>query len=434
MTPEDAALLANLPESKRQPNDVPSSEQVRSRERAAQLVAAALGHELPEGRLRVSPLGAGWSSDLDVYLDAPVTPARLEGLGWIPLQRLSRSDDPFGRWALTADNKVLAGLDIHVGNQPERSEVERIAARCRRRGSVGVREVLELRALQRSGSALNGPAKMMAAAARAEAALGGTELSRWREGPAEMPPIGFSRSLATRLRSKAARVMKQPMIVAVSGVDGAGKSTLADALATELRATGVEVNRVWARPGMEMRIVKVLAKTLKRVLRKDSDAAVRRIARGEATSATSPSSRRGVVGWSWALLVTASYVAKVRGAVRRNRGVLVFDRHLLDALVTLDFVYGGVDLRMQRWLIRTFIPRAAVTLYLMIEADDAVARKQSVVFGEFAVRTQLEHYERLRHSIDGLVELDATLSPDVLTAMAFRTVASGGQALSEPES
>ena len=435
MTPNNAELLEKLTRAQREDNEVPSSERARQRERAATLVSQALGSDLPAGRLRVSPLGAGWSGDLDVYLDAPVAYERLQALGWVPLKRLSRSDDPYGRWAVTADDKVLAGLDVHVGETRERNEVEAVLARCRRRGRVGVREVLELRVLQRNGFALAGSRPILAAAARAEAALGGTELSQWRQGSAEMPPIELGRSLPARLKSRAGRIARRPMIVAVSGVDGAGKSTLADALASELRATGLEVQRVWARPGMEMRLVKGLAKTLKRLLGMGSGTAVRRIARGEA-SAAAPSSRRGVIGWAWALLVTLSYVAKVRGAVLRHRGVLVFDRHLLDALVTLDFIYGGVNLRVQRAIIRKLIPKASVTLYLAIGADDAVGRKQSAVFGEFAVRSQLDHYDRLRTGIQGLIELDATKNPDVLAAEAFRTVATGDteQASTEQES
>lgn len=425
MTPEDAQLLESLPEADRDDNEIPSSDRALARERAATLVTEALGRDLPSGRLRVSPLGAGWSNDLDVYVDVPPDPARLEALGWIPLKRLSRDRDPYGRWAVFEKGKVLSGLDVHVGKNPQRSEIETVLARCRRRGRVSVREVLELRVLQRNGVQLPGPEPVLAAAARAEAALGGTQLSQWREDPAELPPIELTRALPARLKSRAALIVKQPIVVAISGVDGAGKSTLADALATELRAAGLEVDRVWARPGMEMRFVKVLAKSLKRVLRMGSGTAVRKIARGEATTETRPSSRRGVVGWAWALLVTLSYIAKVRGAVLGRRGVLVFDRHLLDALVTLDFVYEGVDLRLQRALISALIPKAMITFYLAIDADEAVARKQSVVFGEHAVRSQLEHYGRRRPELKGVVELDATKPADVLVAEALRAVATG---------
>lgn len=423
MSPEDAELLSRLPETRRAVNQIPSLESARARRRAADLVTEALGHDLPPGRLRVSPLGAEWSRDLDVFLEAPVEPERLEGLGWIALGTLAGAGDPFGRWAVTAEGKALAGLDVHVEEVRERDEVETVLARCRRRGRVGLREVLELRLLKRNGAILAGPAPILGAAARAEAALGGDELARWFDGSPEMPPIELAPRLSSRLRARVAGIVKRPVVVAISGVDGAGKSTLADGLATELRAAGFEVDRVWARPGMEMRLTKTLAKTLKRAFRMGSDSAVRKIARGETSAAVRPSSRRGLIGWAWALLVTLSYIARVRGAVRRRRGIVVFDRHLLDALVTLDFVYEGVDLRLQRALTKTLIPKATLTFYLAIAADDAVGRKQSAVFGEYAVRSQLEHYERLRPEIEGLVELDATQDPDALAIEALRTFA-----------
>ena len=424
MTPEDAELLDNLPETKREANEVPSAERARARELAAARVTEAFGRDLPHGRLRVSPLGAEWSKDLDLYVKTPVTKEGLEALGWLPLERLSRKGDPNARWAVMAEGKVLTGLDVHVGDQPQRNELETIMNRCRRRGRVGLREVLELRVLQRGGRSLSGSESILAAAARAEAALDGAELARWLDGPAEMPPIELVQGLPARLKAQAARLKRKPKIVAVSGVDGSGKSTLADALATELRAAGFEVHRVWARPGMEMRFVKVLARSLKRLLRMGSGTGVRKVARGEATAETRPSSRRGLVGWAWALMVTLSYIAKVRGAVHGRRGVVVFDRHLLDALVTLDFVYEGVNLRLQRALIKSLIPKAMTTFYLAIEADQAVARKQSVVFGEYAVKKQLEHYERRRPDFEEVVELDATKPAEELTAEALRRVAS----------
>lgn len=422
LTPEDAALLDRLPVALRAENEIPSEERARARERAATLVANALGRELSAGRLRVSPLGAGWSKDLDVYLQDPVAPERVERLGLVSLDRLSRGGRG-GRWALLAEGQVLAGLDVHVGEAAERSQVETVLARCRRRGRVSVREILELRVLQRNGEVLGGPNSILTGAARAEAALGGTELAPWLDGSAEMPPIQLPTGLPARFKSRAARLTKKPIVVAISGVDGSGKSTLADALANELRAAGLDVSRVWARPGMEMRLVKVLAKLLKRILRKGTGSAVRKVARGEATAETRPSSRRGVIGWTWALLVTLSYIAKVRGALMRSRGVVVFDRHLLDALVTLDFVYEGVDLRLQRALVKALIPKAMVTIYLSITADEATARKKSVVFGEYAVRKQLEHYERRRAEVKGLVELDATAPVHELKVRALKTLA-----------
>ena len=428
MNAADGALLERLSPEERAANAVPSPAAGRAREQAARLVGKELGGALPRGRLRVSPLGAAWSNDLDVYLDAALEPRKLEELGWVPLGGLG-AGDPYGRWAVVAGNKVLAGVDLHFGGGV-RSEVDTVLARCRRSGRVTAREVLELRVLRRRGHVLPAADPAVRAAARAEAALGGSDLAAWLGGPPQRPPVGLDKAHGY-LRPRLARLAARPVVVAVSGVDGAGKSTLADALAGALDAAGLKVTRGWARPGMEMRVVKRLARGVKRLGRKGSEAAVRAIARGESTP-SAPASRRGVLGWTWALLVTLSYIAKVRGAALRARGVLVFDRHLLDALVTLDFVYGGVDLRVHRALVRALVPRAAITLYLAIGAEEAIGRKQSAVFGEHAVRAQLAHYQRRRAEIRGLVELDAVRPADELVLEALRAMgwSSAGRARS----
>lgn len=420
MTPDDRALVDELSPEERDANGVPSPARLKAREQAAALVTEELGRALPEGRLRVSPLGAAWSKDLDVWLAAPVDPQKLAELGWIPLGGL-RGGDPYQRWAVVARGKLLAGVDLHLEPDEQGVGVDAVLRRCVRTGRVTVREVLELRHLRREGHVLPSAHPVIRAAARAEAALGGTDLAAWLDGRPQRPPFEIGLEGRGRLRARVGRLAARPVVVAVSGVDGAGKSTLADALATELGAAGFNTTRVWARPGMEMRFVKTAARAVKRLLRKGSDSAVRAIARGE-TAGRPPASRRGLVGWAWALLVTLSYVAKVRGAVLRARGILVFDRHLLDALVTLDFVYGSVDLRLQRTLVRALVPKAAITLYLAIPAEEAIGRKQSAVFGEHAVRSQLELYERRRSEINGLVELDATMPAESIVTEAVAAI------------
>ncbi len=419
MTPEDEALLEKLARPAWADNGVPDAERAAARELAAKIVEVALGAALPPGRLSVSPLGPAWSTDLDVYLEECVASHELRALGWVSLRGLAGRVRDGGRWAVVEEGRVVAGVDVHVGVPPD--EVDAVLTRCLRIGRVRLREVLELRVLQRSGHDLPVSHPALTIAARAEQALGGSDLAAWREGPAQLPPIELDRGPAAGMRARVGRFVRRPAVIAVSGVDGAGKSTLADALVRELGSAGLHVTRVWARPGMQMRSVKSLAKLVKRVLGRGSSAAVRTVARGEQGDDL-PVSRRGIVGWTWALLVTLSYVARVRAAALSATGTLVFDRHLLDALVTLDFVYGTLDLRIHRALIRKMIPKATLTLYLTISADAAVARKQSVVFGEYAVRRQLEHYERRRAEVRPLVELDAEEPPDALIGDALRAI------------
>lgn len=168
---------------------------------------------------------------------------------------------------------------------------------------------------------------------------------------------------------------------------------------------------------MRLRLLDRIAALGKRVLRQDSAPGIRSVAEGGEPGALA--SRRGFLGWMWALLVTLAFLFDVRKRHLRARGVVLYDRHLLDGLVTLHFAYGGVGLRFQAALIKMFLPHAAVTLYLKAPADVAVERKPGDVIGEHAVARQLELYERFARDVGNLHELDATAAPSELTMSAL---------------
>jgi thymidylate kinase len=88
--------------------------------------------------------------------------------------------------------------------------------------------------------------------------------------------------------------------------------------------------------------------------------------------------------------------------------VVIYDRHLVDALATLDFAYAGVDLRVQRALVRALLPRADVRLYLDVPAEVSVARTPDDLLGAHAVRTQLTAYEHWLERLPPAIRLDAT--------------------------
>jgi thymidylate kinase len=124
----------------------------------------------------------------------------------------------------------------------------------------------------------------------------------------------------------------------------------------------------------------------------------------------------------WALLVTVAFLVGVWRQHSSARGVVLYDRHLVDALATLDFAYEGVDLRLQHRLVRAFLPRADVRLYLDVPAEVSVARKPGDVLGEHAVRSQLAAYDRWLDRVPATVRLDATEPAADLVAEALRVV------------
>ncbi len=427
---EDARLLERVPLSLRAPNGIPEPDQATDLERATALASEALADLLVPGGVRTSPLGPGWSRDIDLYLLDWPDPSRLKALGWIPLDELlGRLGFPGrGRWGLVEDGRVLAGVDLHLGSPPD--PIASLVGRCRRRSEVRVREVLEARVLLRSGRVLPKDDLVVRLAARAEAWLGGEDLARWKDGPDLMPPVRlplpWHRQFRRRLAS--ARSALQPrLVVAVSGVDGSGKSTLVQAVARNLDRAGVPISRVWARPGsIKIGLLDTLARAVKKLLRQDTSSwASAQVAKGQ--SAGDVSSRRGIVGWTWTMLVVISFLLNVRRQHIKGRGVILYDRHLLDALVHLDYIYEGVDLRAHRTILRRGLPKPQLSVYLDVSEEVALARKpldaEDIYSGQYAVRRQLESYAAFRGELRNLCVLDGTRPADYLAAKVIRTIA-----------
>src|SRR5439155_25422697 len=117
------------------------------------------------------------------------------------------------------------------------------------------------------------------AGARDEGRRGGGMLAGWANGPPVAPPAGlpgagFGR--AWRLRPS----LRPRPVVAVSGVDGSGKSTLCRSLVRDLEAVNVPVTPVWSRPGMGpgLGLLERAATSAKRLLGHDTAPGVRRVA------------------------------------------------------------------------------------------------------------------------------------------------------------
>ena len=209
----------------------------------------------------------------------------------------------------------------------------------------------------------------------------------------------------------------RPRVIAVSGVDGSGKSSLVRGLMSELEAAGERAEVLWFRPGMGMGWLDAPARTVKRLLRQPESPAITRAGTGDA-----PRTRQGVLGYAWCLVVTAVYVRHVTGALRRAKGVVVCDRYVLDALVTLRVFYAGVDVALAERIVRARLPEPEVTFYLDVPAEVAVARKPLDMIGEPAVRAQLEAYAAELPAHPQIVVLDGTAEPEELVSAAWSTV------------
>lgn len=424
---DDVQLLGRLTGDELLRNGVPDEVTALRRCTAHEAVLRRVGPRVDPLLARVSPLGGEWSADIDVHSVQRPDDATLAGWGWLRVDALLRwiGSDTRDRWAVREDGLVVGAVDFHSGPPPD--PVTAVLERAARRRGIRIREVLELRALRRAEAPFPQSHPALPVAAAVEAAYGGSLLAPWRDGPPQVSPDELSRTgvptapllrVLRRMRSRSFRV-------AISGVDGAGKSTIARSLTADLSAAGVPTASIWTRPGLDLRYLVKVARMVKRWTGQSREPGIRRMAGG---AGERPLSRRGLVGLVWTLAVTADYLVRVRRKQRVTRGVAVYDRHVLDALATLHVFYRGAPLAVPTALVRRLLPRVDITIYLRVPAGVACARKPDRVIGDYAVRAQVAEYERLLPTVPDVLVLDATRPLDELTRLALDHVVAAGAA------
>ena len=344
------------------------------------------------GEVIASPLGTGWTDVFHVNAAVPDAASLVER-GWVDITALARRCElsVSARWAVIADGQVLAALCFCDGGH---DPVATIIERCRAQGHVTLRDMLELRALAQAETPLPAVSDVLTLAADIEISLDTRVLVKWTSGRRLDAPA----ALPTRRH--------QPrVVVAVGGVDGAGKSSVLEGLRTDLVAVGIPTSRVWLRPGMGLGPLVALASKVKQLRRMDQRPGVAVVASGPTSELAS---RRGAMGWLWSSAVTVSFLRGLRQQHRESSGVVLYDRHLADALATLDVVYAGSNLALQRSAVRRGVPHAEVSVFLDVPVEVAVARKPGDLLGASAVERQIEAYEACLPSIAGLLRLDGT--------------------------
>ncbi len=447
--------------------------------RAAAIVEVALAG-IGGLAIAADTLGWSWSSDLDVFATAGAlgtASAALRDAGGIELDALTgllapgrrRPTAPARHFALLRAGAVLApvelstvlwdrgepaapaierglpgdgGLPHLLGRDATRRRVAKLAATRR----PTLRGAVELSALIDRGEALE-TAAMSASALRRHAPVeralgppGPLSAAAERTRPRVNGAWAGARTQALR-REAAARARPRQVRIGFCGIDGAGKSTQAARLVENLERSGVGARASWTRLGNRASgPVEALARTAQRLLptgthsfQATREAAGRRAPAGDPQGPPQPPgialplTRRGPVGWSWALAVTLDYLVRSRRAQRRASGsVLVLDRAVSDALVELQDDYGiALRLGLQRRLLARFAPRPHTTFYLRLPGSVAKARKDDV-FTAAELEVQIRRYDALLETQPGVVVLEAQRPRDELAEAVLRAVCGWG--------
>ena len=326
------------------------------------------------------------------------------GIELVPAASWRLPDDELER--LYVEAAPLEGTRNLVAPAPHHA----LLIRARRSGGrVGEKERLRIdRALALDAGAWD-RARSRAAAWGAEREL--AALRRAYERGSSRASIPYARHVRALARGG--------NVVALSGLDGAGKSSQAQALRRALEQLGIPAVVIWT-PFASNAFLRALAAPVKRILgraRAPGGGPASLVARpGTERAGTGPA--RAVVAHAWASVVAATNgVAHRRAALPhllRGR-VVIFDRYTLDSAVHLRYLYGEArPFGFQNALIGALSPKPLRSYFLDVEAETVVARKP-IQYELAAVRRQSRLY-REECAKRRVTRLDGERTPDELAA------------------
>lgn len=220
-------------------------------------------------------------------------------------------------------------------------------------------------------------------------------------------------------------------IIALSGLDGVGKSTQTGVLRESLEALGYEPKVVWTPIG-QSDALRRFARTAKHALSRLPVGPLAG-ARGEAAeshilSRTEPGApefglSRRLASHGWATVTAVANAIAFRRAARgtRVRGrIVIFDRYVLDTVVDLRFRYAPQGrLPFQEALVRAISPAAARAYFLDLSPEVAHRRKPDWSPDQTRLRAGL--YDRARSELR-VRRLDASGSAETISQEILRDV------------
>lgn len=215
--------------------------------------------------------------------------------------------------------------------------------------------------------------------------------------------VGRERRVA-RLVSRQVIRRRRPRghLIALSGLDGAGKTSQCRALADSLERLGFDTSVEWTRLAFDARLdrLRCVARAMGEPL-----VGVRRPSAGRAPGESPDDNdpvkalrrRSAILTWAWAMVVALVNVRAQHETTRRHLRagrVVVCDRYTLDSLVHLRSRYSrGGDLRPQRWMLRALSPRPTRTYLLDVSPGVARERKQDFSIEELTHHAALYRQE-----------------------------------------
>ncbi len=241
------------------------------------------------------------------------------------------------------------------------------------------------------------------------------------------------RALVYALRRRPPRRGPAGVVVSIGGLDGAGKSTQAEALAEILDQLGYRSGVQWSRITYDNSLRKV-ARPLKLALRAvvrvtkrvpevpDDDPSTRPPRAPDDAAARALRSRFPVINRLWAAVVAGIHAWGLRRALRlrlRAGDVVIRDRYLLDSTVQLRQLYGhrgevGLAVALLRWI----APPELIGFWLDVPGEVAYSRKPEQFPVERLVARRRLYEEAL--PAGDTIRIDGTRPPEEICAEIAR--------------
>ncbi len=210
-------------------------------------------------------------------------------------------------------------------------------------------------------------------------------------------------------RRRLVRRPRRRTVIALSGLDGSGKSSQTAALSDALERLGKHAEVVWLPLAANPAVWRVSAfvRRLLRLLRvlPGFRTVHGRVEGGESLIARPGSTRRaGMLTRLWVTYVAFANAISHRRLARRA-DVVVFDRYVLDSVVRMRYLWGGRFAAADR-LLRLLSPNPALAFLLDVPGEVALGRKQDQ-WSVDDLRRQVELYREEADRLD-VIRLDGT--------------------------
>ena len=201
--------------------------------------------------------------------------------------------------------------------------------------------------------------------------------------------------------------MKRKLIVYFAGIDGSGKTTIAESLCDSLRDNGLSCKYLWCGwRGFESPLFKPIASRIKKTLAK----------RGESEKAEKAHNTLPLFGYlTWLDYFTRVYPNVLASLLTHD--IVVVDRYVYDVMAGLV----GPEKQVSRFLFALFrlFPRPSIIFFISVPPEVAYHRKDDITSIDFLRHAEQKNLNMLAESSAQVVMLDGTRSKDELRDRAL---------------